>query len=180
MDISGSINQPVSFYSKNTGNMINTYMEHENKVYQENVFVPEFGMEKITKPIKKQEKKFKKNKRLNTYDSDYLPDETFEETTIKEDNNFFIQPELKNTRNRIKKSVEYILTSIPLINYYYLRKKKNKIENTVKKLNDISQNVDELINTTMPYGEENSLYNDIAKNLTNAATILSQTNKKEI
>ena len=37
--------------------------------------------------------------------------------------------------------------------------------------------VDDLINATVPYGEETALYSDLAKNLTNAATVLGKANK---
>ena len=34
------------------------------------------------------------------------------------------------------------------------------------------------MNTTVPYGEQDALYTDIAKNLTNAAGILGKANKE--
>ena len=59
-----------------------------------------------------------------------------------------------------------------------MKEKTKKIQETVQTLNDISQNVDDLMNTTVPYGEQDALYTDIAKNLTNAAGILGKANKE--
>lgn len=174
MEISGnSYNQPVNFYTKNTENMIPTYKEGENRLYTENVFVPETVAKKVTKPIRKT----KKNKRLNTFDTEYLPDEA-SDTTIKEnENNFFIQKEENKIFNNIKKSFEWFVSSTPLINYFFLRQKKERLRQTVEKLNDISQNVDELLTTAVPYGENGNMYSDYAKNLTDAAIILNKANK---
>ena len=75
MEISGnSINQPVNFYPKNTGNNINMAIDGENHLYQANIFAHEFAAmqnkKNITLPIRKK----RKSKRLNTMDTDYLPD----------------------------------------------------------------------------------------------------------
>ena len=64
------------------------------------------------------------------------------------------------------------------MNYFFLKQKKQRIQKTVESLNDITQNVDELMNTTVPYGEETNLYHDIARNLTNAANIIGKANKE--
>ena len=58
-----------------------------------------------------------------------------------------------------------------------MRKKEQNIKKAVETLNDISQNVDELLNTAVPYGEETDVYNDIANNLTKAVNILGNANK---
>ena len=58
-----------------------------------------------------------------------------------------------------------------------VRKKTVKIQKTVEELNDITQNVDELLNSAVPYGEEKELYTSIAKNLTDAATIMGRAQK---
>ena len=65
----------------------------------------------------------------------------------------------------------------PVINYFFLKRKTKTIKNTVNSLNNINQNVDELLNTAIPYGETSVIYQDIAKNLTQAANIISEANK---
>lgn len=181
MDISpNSLNQPVSFFTKNTGNNINMAIEGgENHLYGANVFSPELNEQlnakNHTKPIKKR----RKSKRLNTIDTDYLPDEALDEPVhIQEDeNNFFITSENNKIQKNIKKAFEYFLENTPLINYFFLKARKQKIQMTVQTLNDINQNVDELLNTAVPYGEESKIYTDIAKNLTDAASILGKAKK---
>ena len=178
MEISGnSLNQPVNFYPKNTGNTINMAIDGENHFYQSNIFAPEFAAmqnkKNVTIPIRKK----RKSKRLNTMDTDYLPDEVIDETKEKADN-FFIAEEKKQKKENFKKAIEYFLTSTPLINYFFLRKKHQKIQRTVETLSDISQNVDELLNSAVPYGEEKTVYQDIAKNLTDAANLLGKANKE--
>ncbi len=175
MEISGnSFNKPVSFYSKNTENNINTLVESENNLYRANIFAPEF-QKKAEKTLTLPFRKKRKNKRLNTIDTDYLPDET-EETEIKADN-IFLENEQNLIMKNLKKTYEYFITSIPLINYFFLKEKQQKIKKTVEKLSDISQNMDELLNTASPYGEEEAMYENIAENLTTAATIIVEENK---
>ncbi len=178
MEISGgNYNNPVNFYTKNTENMINTVIDKDNRLYGENVFASEFKSENTTKPIKKSTKKHKRNKRLNTYDTDYLPDEIDEEIQKEEGNNFFVEKGNNKISENMKKAAEYFFTSIPLVNYFYLRQKKKKIENTIQKLNNINQNIDDLMNSAIPFGESTSMYTDIAKNLTEAANIIGKANK---
>ncbi len=165
---SNNINQPVTFYTKNTGNTINMAID-DNQFYQSNIFSPELNEQiinnkKVTKPIRKK----RKNKRLNTLDSDYLPDAIDEE-----DGNFFIKSSLN-----IQKKIEYILENLPLINYFYMRNKGKKIRQTVEILNDINENVDELLNSKVPYGEEKEIYSSVAKNLGKAINLIGKANKK--
>lgn len=176
MEISGSINQPVSFYTKNTGNTINTAIDADNRAYKENVLVSEFNSDKITKPIKKSQKKHGKIKRLYTYDTDYLPDDAEISEKEKDNTNFFITDDSKRFSN-FKKKFKKILNSIPLINYCFLKQKKENIKETVKTLNNINKNVDEILNTQVPYGEDTSIYNEFAKNLTEAQQIIVKANK---
>lgn len=179
MEISGSsINQPVNFYPKNTGNTINMAIDGDNHLYQSNIFTPEFAAmqnkKNVTLPIRKK----RKSKRLNTMDTDYLPDEMVDETLKDNADNFFIAEEKKQIRENFKKAIDHFLTATPLINYFFLRKKHQKIQRTVETLSDISQNVDELLNSAVPYGEEKMVYQDIAKNLTDAANLLGKANKE--
>ena len=99
---SNSINQPVNFYTKNTGNTINMAIDEDNRILNGNIFASELGITS-TKPINKPSKRKRKNKRLNTYDTDYLPDETGEiddEKIAKE--NFFISAQEEKFPKKLK------------------------------------------------------------------------------
>jgi len=185
MDISGSnLNQPVNFYQKNTGNNINYAIAGENKLYQPNLFMPEMQMHKNITPVIHKQRKRSKTKRLNTIDTDYLPDEpesdeTYENDKIAADSeNFFVTGQ--RTKFGILKAMERIISITPLLNYFFLRQKETNIKNTVNKLSNINQNVDNLMNTAIPFGEAANLYNDIAKNLTKAANIIGESNRKRL
>lgn len=178
MEISNGLNQPVSFYNKNTGNSINTVINDDNHLYSSNIFAPEMALKEETKLATRPMKKKRKSKRLNTIDSDYLPDEASSAVKVdSESGNFFLE-EKPSMWKRFKKSVAHFFTVTPLVNYFFLKEKTKKIQKTVQTLNDITQNVDDLMNTTVPYGEQEALYTDIAKNLTNAAGILGKANKE--
>ena len=177
MEISNGLNQPVSFYNKNTGNSINTVINEDNHIYGSNFFASENVLKEEAKLVTRPIKKKRKNKRLNTMDSDYLPDETSNVKVEIESNNFFLE-EKPSLWNRFKKSVVHFLSVTPLVNYFFLKEKTKKIQKTVQTLNDISQNVDDLMTATVPYGEESALYTDIAKNLTNAASVLGKAHKE--
>ena len=90
MEINSGLNQPVTFFTKNTGNSINTIVDNENyPSFSTNVFTAELNEKRLN-----QAKKIKKrrSKRLNTIDSDYLPDEVMPETAVQQEdvNNFFL------------------------------------------------------------------------------------------
>ena len=176
MEISNSLNQPVTFYTKNTGNSINMAIDEDNSLMPVNVFSNELNKNITAKKSSKTTRKKRKNKRLNTIDSEYFMDEsiTINEIETKDDNNFFINTEQNKIKNNIKKIWENFTENTPLINYFFLKEKKLKIQKTVQTLNDISKNVDELINTSVPYGEEKTVYSDIAKNLTEASKIMNK------
>lgn len=180
MEISGnSLNQPVNFYTKNTGNTINLAINDPNLPIT-NVFAPEFESKEKIKSISQNTKRKKsKNKRLNTYDTDYLPDETAE-TEVSENNadNIFSSQSENKIKKNIKKTIEHMVTTIPLINYCYLRQKEKTLKNAVNTLTGINQNVDELLNISVPIGEETALYKDIANNLNSAVHIIGSANKE--
>ena len=179
MDISGGLNQPVSFYTKNTGNNINTIISGDNQPIVSNIFSPEINEQILKHNNQKTLKKKHRNKRLNTLDSDYLPDEVYEEPPLNEENenNIFITKNKNSYASGIKKAFRHFFENTPLINYFFLKRKKIKIQKTVESLNDITQNVDEMLNTAIPYGEEKDMYGNIAKNLTQAANIIGHANK---
>lgn len=178
MEISNGINQPVNFYSRNTGNNIRMAIDNENQLYQSNIFASEFVVKETEKKVTNPVKKKRKNRRLNTIDTDYLPDEVQDVQPVETSQNFFVEKEPNPIIENFKKGFEFFVTTTPLVNYFFLKKKKHRIQKTVESLNDITQNVDELMNTTIPYGEETSLYQDIARNLTNAANIIGKANKE--
>ena len=175
---SNSLNQPVNFYTKNTGNNINMAIDNENQLYGSNVFSSEIFQQELNRHTPAPVKKRRKSKRLNTYDSEYLPDETIEDTIQNKDNNFFLEKEQNSIKNNLKKALEHFVTATPLVNYFFLKRKNQQLKKTVETLNDISQDVDELMNTAIPYGENSEFYGNIAKNLTKAASILGRTNKE--
>ncbi|MBQ4122867.1 hypothetical protein IJD44_03985 [bacterium] len=179
MDISSSLNQPVGFYTKSTGNTINTALSSEGQSVVSNVFSAEINEQIIKRKNIKQDKRIRKSKRLNTMDSDYLPDEAIDEESLLFENeeNIFVSYDEKKPVNRIKKVFKYFFENMPLLNYFFLKKKKFRIEKAVMTLHDISRNVDEMLNTAVPYGEENVLYSNIARNLNEAATIIVNANK---
>lgn len=180
MDISNGLNQPVSFFSKNTGNNVNTVISEDNYPVVSNVFSPELNEILSKKNSTKPHRKSRKNKRLNTIDSEYLPDEISDEnvngTAVEE--NIFASYSRNNPISRLKKFWTFFIENTPLFNYFFLKQKKSRIQETVLSLNNISQNVDELLSTAVPYGEEKLLYGDIAKNLNEAANIIGKVNKE--
>ena len=178
MEISSGLNQPVNFYTRNTGNNIKMAVDNENQLLQSNIFAPEFGAREVEKKISNPIKRKRKSKRLNTIDTDYLPDEVSSVQNVESNQNFFVEKDQNPIFENIKKGIETFFTNTPLVNYFFLQGKKQRIKKTVEKLNDITQNVDELMNTTVPYGEETNLYHDIARNLTDAANIIGKANKE--
>jgi 6-pyruvoyl-tetrahydropterin synthase len=156
-------------------------IDTDNLPINANIFAPEFITEKIQNNTKKTLKKRRKNKRLNTLDSEYLPDEAEEtENENKQENidNFFIENKKNSLAENLKKAIEHFISSTPLINYFFMKERKTKIEKTVETLAGINQNVDELMNTAVPYGEAAKVYRDIAYNLTTAANIIGKTSNK--
>ena len=167
---SNNINQPVSFFTKNTGNTINMAID-DNRFYQSNIFSPELNEQLLNnkKNVKPAFKK-RKSKRLNTMDSEFIADFAGTEDVLSQENgNFFV-----SSASKLKKASEYMLVKIPLLNYFYLKKKRNDLQKTVELLNGISQNVDDLLNTISPYGEEKELYSSYEKNLSDAANAIGK------
>lgn len=177
MEISSGLNQKVSFFPKNTGNNINMTVDDNNHQYVTNIFSPELNEQLKNKNQVKTPKRKRINKRLNTIDSDYLLDEPEAPEIQDENSNFFITGEEKKVHRNIRKAINYFFENIPLVNYIYLRQKEKKIQKTVEVLKDITQNVDDLLSTAVPYGEESEVYSTIARNLTDAANVIGQSKK---
>ena len=172
MEIYNGLNQPVSFYNKNTGNTINTVINEEN-ITSSNFFVSDIKLKEEAKITNPTNKRRKKNKRLNILDTEFLPDEAINEAIEKDSENNFFKPK----ENVFSKTFKFIFTSIPLINYFYLKNKSKEIQKAVAKLNDLSQDVDDLITSQIPYGESKNTYKDIAQNLNDVASLISESNK---
>ena len=178
MEISANgLNQPVSFYQKNTGNTINMAIDEDVRSYQTNIFAPEHASiaSNITENARPKGKR--KNKKLNATDSEFFAVSETENPAIKEEGteNFFIISD--NPFKRFKNRLISLISSIPVLNYFILKKRTQKLQNTVSQLADIKDNVNEMINAVVAKGEEEELYSDIAKNLTAAANIIDKANK---
>ncbi len=174
---SNSYNQPVNFYSKNTGNNIGVYIEKENQISGNNFFMQETAKQENIKAITNPVKRRRKNKRLNTIDTDYLPEEELDysnKDTAKSEN-FFM--EKRDIVKDIQEKCIKIVEETPIINYFFLRRKEKEIKKTLETLSNINQDVDELMNTAVPYGENQEVYNNIAKNLIEAANIIGKANR---
>ena len=178
MEITGSsINQPVSFYPKNTGNTINMAINEENLEYIPNLFGKEHKIKEKSK--EKAEKKRRKNNRLNAIDSEYITDSVSYNAEAEETRgNFFIQNTEGNGVKKIARKVRKIIKGVPLINYFILKERTKRIEKRVEELNDITQEVEEMINGAVPYGEEGAIYGKIADKLIVGANIVKETNKE--
>jgi len=174
MDISNKIDTPVNMYA---GNSINFVPSGENKIYGGNIFSSEFAQKEKTDVKKSKSAKKKKSRRLNTMDTDFLPNETEDASDTKE-NNFFNTPKINPQIEKLKKAADYIFTSIPAVNIFYLKNKERRIHQTVEKLSSIVQNADELLSSAVPSGEGRIVYENIAKNLTDAAIAIGEANKE--
>ena len=129
MEISGGINNPVNMYGTATGNNLNLAVESENKIYGSNIFSSEFIQKEAVKAMSNPHKKRRSGKRLNTIDTDFLPDEVAENPNNAESaSNFFVNKKTNKIKEKLKKSIEYIFTSIPLINCFYLKQKEIRIQ----------------------------------------------------
>ena len=132
-----------------------------------------------TSPINTQSKKKKKaNNRFNISDSEILDEANYipETPQINDDNLFALQTEpsmLENMSKRIKGAIKYV----PVLNSIVLKGKSMKLQKTLNGLNEINQNVDSIITTSMPYGEEDRRYSEITKNLSDASTLFEQAKK---
>ena len=180
MEIGGNnLSEPVRFYTKNTENFIKRNVENTDISQTPNIFAGEFEIKEkskvVSSPIKKKRKS--KSKRLNVLDTEYISDDRLDAT---QEENIFINKKENKSAISLKKITNFIFTKIPLINYLFLKKKKKEIQSTVAKLNGINQDIDDLMTSSVPFGEDKKYYDDIANNLTTAATIIGKTEKKNI
>lgn len=131
-----------------------------------------------TSPINQNKKKKKANNRFNISDNEFL-DETNYTAPVeqpKAENLFAVQTEptiLDNVSKSIKGAIKYV----PVLNSIILKGKSIKLQKTLNGLNEINRNVDDIITTSMPYGEEDRKYSEITKNLSDASTLFEQAKK---
>lgn len=180
MEINGSNNfsEPVRFYNKNTENIIKQEFEKESASSAANLFQYANMKKENSKTISHPIKRKRNGKRLNVIDSEYFPERT-EEAGIKETDNIFSSTVPQKKENIISKSVKFVFTKVPLLNCFFLKKKSENIKETVKKLNDITSDVDMMLETQIPYGEDTTYYESLAKNLSNAAEIIGKSETHE-
>lgn len=175
MEIGGNnLSEPVKFYTKNTENLIKRNVENTDISKMPNIFSGEYEIKEKTKLATSPIKKKRRSKRLNVLDTEYISEERIVQN--QEENIFITKKETKKATS-ISKILNFVFTKIPIINYVFLKKKKNEIQTTVEKLNGINQNIDDLMSCSVPFGEDKKYYDDIANNLTSAANIIGKSEK---
>ena len=116
-------------------------------------------------------RKKSKSKRLNAYDSELL----YQEEAIK------VDLADKSSKSIMGKSFTSLLKAfgsrLPIVNYFLLKDKKNKIKRTLDTLNSINDSVDEIINTSSPYGETDK-YDALWQKIMEANNINSKFNNE--
>ncbi|MBR6162572.1 hypothetical protein IKQ26_01600 [bacterium] len=133
-----------------------------------------------TSPISSDKKKKKPNNRFNISDSEYLDDTGYlqgAEEEGKEENLFAIQPQPNPVFEAMKK-VKTVFGKIPVLNSVILKGKSIKLQKTLNNLNEINQNTDSIISSSMPFGEEERRYSEITKNLSDASNLIGQVKKE--
>lgn len=131
-----------------------------------------------TSPISQNKKKKKSNNRFNISDNEFL-DETNYIPPIEQaqsENLFAVQAE-PTILDNVSKSIKGAMKYVPVLNSIILKGKSIKLQKTLNGLNEINRNVDDIITTSMPYGEEDRKYSEITKNLSDASTLLEQAKK---
>ncbi len=133
-----------------------------------------------TSPITAEKRKKKNNNRFNISDSEYLDDTGYiapvEEPT--EENLFAVKPQPNPIIEAAKKAGS-VIGKIPVLNSVILKGKSIKLQKTLNNLNEINQNTDSIISSSMPFGEEERRYSEITKNLSDASNLIGQA-KREI
>ncbi len=131
-----------------------------------------------TSPITQNKKKKKTNNRFNISDNEFL-DETNYVPPIEQpqtENLFAVQSQ-PTILDNVSKSIKGAMKYVPVLNSIILKGKSLKLQKTLNGLNEISRNVDDIITTSMPYGEEDIRYSEITKNLSDASTLFEQAKK---
>lgn len=135
---------------------------------------------KATDPVKV-EKKTNFKKRLNVFDNSFLQNgqNMVDVSKINEGNNSIVKPDFHQILKSMKVVFRGIMEKVPVVNYFSLKEKQNKIKETINTLNSINNDVDELINLSVPsYGELADKYKFLSENLIKANNINSQIRKE--
>lgn len=128
----------------------------------------------------KNEKSTNTIKRLNIFDNYFLqdgqvPEENSKNSQLKKS---FISSDSKQVFKSMQVAFKGVLERVPVINYFVLRDKQNKIKETIKTLSTINNDMDELIRLSYPYGESDK-YKMLSETIIKANNIHSRI-KKEI
>lgn len=135
---------------------------------------------KMTNPVRV-EKKTSFKKRLNIFDNSFLQNEQnmVDATKKNEANNSIVKSDFNQILKSIRVVFRGILEKVPVVNYFALKEKQNKIKETINTLNSINNDVDELINLSVPsYGELSDKYKILTDSLIKANNINSQIRKE--
>lgn len=126
-------------------------------------------------------KSHKVNKRINAYDNELLYYEEVSRLnqTESDSNNFFLKSDSQKVWLAFKRLIKNIAVRLPIINYFVLKEKQNKLKTTLADLNSINSSMDELINSSVPFGEQSDKYKKFSENIVKANNIHAKI-KKEI
>lgn len=149
-----------------------------------NVFVAGFASKRkqIETPVVKVEEHKSTNpiRRLNAFDNEFLYAEELKKinrTSFKGN-----APTSNKDLNMILKSIVRVakrfFSNVPVIGYFMMKEKQAKLKSTLKSLNSINSEVDELINLSSPYGEQPDKYKILCENLVKANNIHAQIRKE--
>ncbi len=128
-----------------------------------------------TAPISNNSKHFPRVKRLNSMDNEFLFNEgkNIEADTLNKSNSFNVF----HLVNRASVAFKGFLEKMPVIGYFVTKEKRAKIKETLDSLNAINNDVDSLLKTSVPYGEQSGVYEVITENIMKANNIHAQMQK---
>lgn len=111
-------------------------------------------------------------KRLNIYDSDFMPQEEAGIQANTKKNPADLNQKL--SFNQMAVAFRGLIAKTPVLNYFILSDKRNRLKETLDKLNSINSEVNELTSLKSPYGERDDKYSMLCSNLAKANQIHSQ------
>lgn len=138
------------------------------------------GVPKATNPVRVDKKPSSMKKRLNIFDNQYLQSEEniSESVNFQGKNKIIIRSDFNQLLASMKVVFKGVLEKVPVVNYFVLKEKQDKIKETINRLNSINNDVDELINSSVPFGEIPDKYKILSENLMKANNINSQIRKE--
>lgn len=173
--IKNAISQLRESYTSQFGTTSKAFLNSTSEIVQdekEEPSIPEnvpiFGAAKIN-PIQE-------NKRLNTMDSHFMVEAepkkiTFGNTVSK---NPFWSPDFQQLAQTFNSVAKKVLVKVPVVNYFVLKDKHKRLKQTVERLNTLNNDMDELLKSKMPYGEQYTIYKSLSESLMKANSIHSQ------